>query len=125
MTHADGERHAPSGWYPDPQKTDSMRWWDGERWTPVTRPASAPTDLRGKRLLLAGYILITAGTVGSYVTFPWVASEPLDGHKDPNPLWVTVLSPVALVAVALGIACLVAHWIVRRRRNTPTDDSHQ
>jgi len=30
------------GWHPDPDGTDQLRWWDGERWTDDTQPAPAP-----------------------------------------------------------------------------------
>ena len=116
MTRSDGERHAPSGWYPDPHTPDSVRWWDGQRWTQVVKPTNATIDPRGRRLLVAGYVLLTAGMVATYIAFPWIASEPVAGHKDPNPLWVTVLSILGVIAMALGVVCLIAHWIVRRRK---------
>ncbi len=30
---------SPAGWYPDPSDESAQRWWDGQRWTAVTRPA--------------------------------------------------------------------------------------
>jgi heme/copper-type cytochrome/quinol oxidase subunit 2 len=59
---------------------------------------------------------LTAGTVAIYIGFPWIAGEPDSAHDDSNPLWVTVLSSVALIVILLGVACLIAHWIVRRRK---------
>ncbi|MCZ4497392.1 MAG: hypothetical protein JWM25_1977 [Thermoleophilia bacterium] len=39
MSHA----AAPAaGWYPDPQATDQLRWWDGMQWGHQTAPAQAP-----------------------------------------------------------------------------------
>ena len=75
---------------------------------------------------MAGYVLLTAGTVAIYITFPWIASEPDPGHDDSNPTWVTVLSPTALIAALLGVACLIAHCIVRRRKKNeqPHADDH-
>ena len=115
MTRAGGERTAPSGWYPDPVTANTMRWWDGTRWTTIVRPSDPPIDLRGKRLLLVGYMLLTAGGVAAWIAFPWLASEPIAGHKDPNPPWVTVLSVVGPITVVLGVASFVVRLIVRRR----------
>lgn len=28
----------PSGWYPDPQQEDTLRYWNGTSWTEQTRP---------------------------------------------------------------------------------------
>lgn len=28
----------PAGWYPDPQRPDLSRWWDGAAWGPQTQP---------------------------------------------------------------------------------------
>jgi hypothetical protein len=32
VTGGDGERHPPSGWYPD-SDPNQLRWWDGRRST--------------------------------------------------------------------------------------------
>lgn len=32
------------GWYPDPQIPNTMRWWNGDRWTGATRPAGIGPD---------------------------------------------------------------------------------
>lgn len=37
----------PPGWYPDPQGTQSLRWWDGWRWTTNVAPRPhLPPSLR-------------------------------------------------------------------------------
>lgn len=30
-------QHMPPGWYPNPDRTPSLRWWDGRSWTQYTR----------------------------------------------------------------------------------------
>jgi len=32
------EHSAPTGWYTDPSNADSLRWWDGMKWTEHTSP---------------------------------------------------------------------------------------
>ncbi len=29
---------APAGWYPDPENTQAVRWWNGRKWTRRTAP---------------------------------------------------------------------------------------
>src|SRR5581483_6023942 len=32
------------GWYPDPIEPGVQRWWDGDRWAEIVRPAEAAAD---------------------------------------------------------------------------------
>lgn len=32
----------PAGWYPDPQSSQLLRWWDGKAWVGHTRPKGVP-----------------------------------------------------------------------------------
>ena len=32
--------HVSSGWYPDPSRPDTERFWDGTEWTEDSRPSS-------------------------------------------------------------------------------------
>jgi hypothetical protein len=46
---------AAAGWYPDPEQAESLRYWDGERWTEQRAPAAPvdPTSSLGPRVVLA------------------------------------------------------------------------
>jgi len=34
------------GWYPDPQNTALLRWWDGQTWTEHAKPAATPAHVQ-------------------------------------------------------------------------------
>ncbi len=38
-----------AGWYPDPTDDAQARWWDGNQWTPTTRPRHPVAPQQGNR----------------------------------------------------------------------------
>jgi hypothetical protein len=40
----------PPGWYPDPEGTSRLRWWEGTDWADVYRPRPTRTELEAKAL---------------------------------------------------------------------------
>lgn len=65
----------PPGWYRDPHRPDTERWWDGAAWTASSRPVvvdpvgrvSAPTPRRGSRTrelaALCAVLVVVVGVV--------------------------------------------------------------
>jgi hypothetical protein len=55
---------APAGWYPDPERPGTQRYWDGSTWTEQTQtspprqpqPPSQSKDPKNDGLALAGWI---------------------------------------------------------------------
>ncbi|MBU2666132.1 DUF2510 domain-containing protein [Actinoplanes bogorensis] len=41
---AGSQQSAPAGWYADPGSSSAQRWWDGQQWTDVARPAPPPVQ---------------------------------------------------------------------------------
>ena len=40
-------RQAPAGWYPNPEDTTQLRWWDGQAWGPTAPPTPSPVKGKG------------------------------------------------------------------------------
>jgi len=73
-----------AGWYPDPSGSGQLRYWDGERWSAVTRPAgpvgsstqpagaSRSRHSRGPGILIGLVVLfVLIGLVALLLNRPW------------------------------------------------------
>jgi len=105
---------AGRGWYPDTDPT-RQRWWDGRQWSTLTRPDPGPPDARGRRLRTAGFALLIAGVIGSWVAYPFIGGDPGPGEPKEVPGWAVAFAGVPVVAIGLSVVAFVARWFVRRR----------
>lgn len=112
---------APAGWYPNPDGTGGLRYWDGERWTqhlhrteppdkpvmhdlpPVAPPEEPP---RGVGIALLGFALGAGGGYGALAA--------LDAAGDPGGTIVELI--VSLGVLWAGL--LGAVFYVSKRRGT-------
>jgi len=58
----------PEGWYPDPDRPGSTRWWDGAAWGPTAPPAqvtsqSGVTSSLGAASLAVGVVAVLSAVV--------------------------------------------------------------
>jgi hypothetical protein len=93
----------PEGWYPDPWQQEPPRWWDGRRWTAVTRPLSTTGLVVPRSWLVRTFIaaLVLAVVVGVAASHQVATAYGAPAHAD-------TLSP-ALYALAVwaGVAFLI------------------
>jgi len=52
---------APAGWYPHPSMANTLRYWDGQRWTDQVAPGPAPAPVRVEKHGGPGVVTIAAG----------------------------------------------------------------
>lgn len=45
----------PAGWYPDPQRAQTQRYWDGSAWSDHVAPAAVVESSNGA-VIAAGYV---------------------------------------------------------------------
>jgi hypothetical protein len=52
------DQQAPAGWYLDPQRPETQRYWDGTHWTDHIAPRASATPSGGPsdNLILAGWL---------------------------------------------------------------------
>jgi hypothetical protein len=99
---------APPGWYADPTRPGTMRWWDGVRWTEQYAPGPAPvygteTDGYAIAALICGVLGVPiAPIILGVVARNRIAES--GGRKDGNGL--------AIAGIVLGIIQIVIFAIV-------------
>lgn len=102
----------PPGWYPDPQRREIQRYWDGEKWTDQSR-SSKPRMPKSNRiavavLAVAAVIAIIVGSVvaGGDDEDPTAASTPQATAIDP-----TSPDRVLIVAEKLCADLMRKQWV--------------
>lgn len=92
---------AAAGWYPDPEQVQTVRFWDGEKWTEQRAPATHPKQLpvsviAGTGITIAG---IAAVMLGLFLPY---ADPGRFGHIVDN----TMISNDTTGKVLLGLATI-------------------
>jgi hypothetical protein len=98
--------NVPAGWYPDPDRPHSQRFWDGTAWTdqiaPMAETAGAVETARSaitwpKVTAFLGAAAIIIGTIGPWATsaLESIAGTSTDGKWC---LWVGILALILLAA---------------------------
>lgn len=134
MNHASSQP-AP-GWYPDPAGSGGERYWDGEGWSHVTRPASIPVNpipmarvstpvyaswwarvgahlVDGLLLAVPAYLLINALAPGAYETvLAWLEQVTLhlqSGRTELPPEPTEAMEALARGGLATHILAVIYH----------------
>jgi hypothetical protein len=100
LSSDDGPSITPAGWYPDPEQSQTTRYWDGTRWTDQRAPAPAEGGgafgaTRGEVVFAAGCaVAMVIGAIGPWVDVVIASRGGLDGDG----VIVLVAAIVALAA---------------------------
>lgn len=113
MTNSAGPS-APAGWYPDPLRPSSLRFWTGYAWAepaPAVPPAperlTAPDGTRWSTVWIWLVVLLPVVPLGLLLVIPWgslfdIDVAALDSPADVTTLYGPLFSPAYLLASVLG-----------------------
>lgn len=89
-----------AGWYPDPDNSAEIRWWDGSRWTTDTRPAAPMSP--------------SPGAAPAYARPKLAVPHPQSQQANPVVAATTWKPParLALTSVILGGIAVLFGWFV-------------
>jgi hypothetical protein len=105
------------GWYPDPEKSDQVRFWDGNAWAeppaaPAVPLAPIPAQSPGSFLLTIGDIGVTA----THISTPngvaplhgstWIVAD-MSVTERRIPTWAIVCAVIFALACLLGLLFLL------------------
>lgn len=115
----------PPGWYPDPNRTGTQRYWDGQQWTEHTAPLpssgggyAAGGAATGERIdtwlwqsIVATLLCcLPLGVVG--IVFAAQAQSAINvGNLDEARAKASTAKTMTLIAVGLGLAGIVI-WLL-------------
>lgn len=109
MVPSSPQQPAP-GWYPDPGRPTTDRYWDGVKWTAQTRLGSSSSSPpswqytgpqpRSNDLVIAGWITAFVFPIAGLIIGVGLLTRDEQGHGIP----ITVVSAVMFVLYVLALA---------------------
>ncbi|MFB9641522.1 DUF2510 domain-containing protein [Agromyces lapidis] len=105
-------QQAPAGWYPDPEHTGQMRWWDGNQWAapqPAPIPAKNTPALVGTIIGGAAILFIWAPVIAWALALTAMVFATVGNHKSRT---IRVGRGLAFIGLTLATIAVVVSIIM-------------
>ena len=112
---------AAAGWYPDPSGSDSLRYWDGARWTDALSAAVPPAGPHVDRDDTRTFALVAhlSALLSLFIGFPFIGPLVVYLVKKDDPFVrrhaaeaLNFNLSITLYAIVLGIAMLIGLFFI-------------
>lgn len=100
-----------SGWYPDPDRADQLRYWDGTTWTEHTTTANQRSRVPTRTSMKLSVALLVAGGLVGFSGYVYAFTG---GYRSGTAACVIAI----LVGSSLVIVSLIANWVTYKQHRS-------